>query len=227
MCRIDRAEALGYLGYAGQPLDDQLQQRFDAAVEACERDLVPRSIWASFRIDQATLQDTAVVLHGSSLVLEGRSIAQHLEGAVEAVLLACTLGAKSEQELRRRTALSPADALMYSAAASALVEAAANEAEAAIVAEAATRGLRANFRYSPGYGDFPLTVQPAFLAALDATRRIGLTATETNLLVPAKSITAVIGLFDGEPPHGGRSSCDACQLRASCKLRTQGRTCHG
>ena len=106
------------------------------------------------------------------LVLEGRDIARHLDGACEAVLMACTLGAESERALRLRTATSPTDALLYGAAASALVEAAADAEESRIVAEAAARGLRTNFRYSPGFGDLPLAVQPAFLAALDAPRRI-------------------------------------------------------
>ena len=83
-------------------------------------------------------------------------------------------------------------------------------------------------RFSPGYGDLPLMVQPAFLAALDATRRIGLSVTKNNLLVPTKSITAVIGLFDQLlPDAGARDACAACQLRADCQFRKKGITCHG
>ena len=169
-----------------------------------------------------------MALAGCGLVLEGRDIARHLDGACEAVLMACTLGAESERALRLRTATSPTDALLYGAAASALVEAAADAEESRIVAEAAARGLRTNFRYSPGFGDLPLAVQPAFLAALDAPRRIGLAATAGNLLVPTKSVTAVVGLFEGEPSNAAaRSTCASCALAGRCALRDQGRTCHG
>ena len=229
---LDRTEALGYVGYAGQVLDDELRERFERLADACERDLHPACACAAFEVDAARTRwggdDAQVALAGSQLVLPGRDIARHLEGAREVVLMACTLGAASERELRKHAALSPVDALLYGAAASAFVEAAANAAEAAIVERAAARGLRASFRYSPGYGDLPLAVQPAFLDALDATRRIGLGVTEGNLLVPTKSVTAVIGLFDGPAPKTAvRAACETCQLRGCCPRREKGRTCHG
>lgn len=229
---LDRAEALRYLGYAGQELDDDLRARFERLADACERTLRPACIHATFDVDEARSRwegdDARVAFAGSPLVLEGRSIAAHLRGARKTALMACTLGAASERELRKHAALGPVDALLYGAAASALVEAAANATEAAIVEEAAAEGLHANFRFSPGYGDLPLTVQPAFLAALDATRRIGLSATEGNLLVPTKSITAVVGLFDRPLQRTtGRDACASCQLRPYCQLRKKGITCHG
>ena len=158
--RVDRDEALRYLGYDGQKLDADLARRFDEAVVACER-LRPRCLHAAFPVDHAASDAGHVALAGCGLVLEGRDIARHLDGACEAVLMACTLGAESERALRLRTATSPTDALLYGAAASALVEAAADAEESRIVAEAAARGLRTNFRYSPGFGDLPLAVQPA------------------------------------------------------------------
>lgn len=230
--RLDRDEALGYLGYAGQDVDAALLARFHALADACEQGLKPAHVWAAFPIDEgATRWDggsPCVVLGGCGLALPGRDIADHLRGARQAVLLACTLGLASERELRKHAAISATDGLLYGAAASALVEAEANAAEAEVVAWAAGRGLHTNWRYSPGYGDLPLSVQPAFLRALDATRRLGLSATPSNMLVPTKSITAVVGLFDS--PQGGsgvRTACARCTLRACCTLRKKGRTCHG
>lgn len=226
--RIDRAEALRYLGYAGQELDADLERRFGEAVAACELGLKPRCVHRAYPVDPARSGDDRVVLAGCGLVLEGRDIVRQLNGACEAVLMACTLGAESERELQRRMALSPADALLYGAAASALVEAAADAEEATIGKEAAERGLQVSFRFSPGYGDLPLSVQPAFLAALDATRRIGLAVTDSNLLIPEKSITAVVGLFEGAPPASSvRPSCATCALAGRCAFKLQGRTCHG
>ena len=49
-------------------------------------------------------------------------------------------------------------------------------------------------RFSPGYGDLPIELQRDFLTLLDASRKIGLTATESSMLVPSKSITALIGI---------------------------------
>ncbi|MEG2023910.1 MAG: vitamin B12 dependent methionine synthase [Gordonibacter sp.] len=225
---VDRAEALRYLGYAGQVLDEDLAMRFDDAVEACERGVVPRCAHASFALDPARSQEGRLALKGCGLVMEGSTIARHLEGACGVVLMACTLGEACERELRRRVATSPTDALLYDAAASALVEAAADAEEACIVEEAAALGLHANFRYSPGYGDFPLAAQPALLAALQAPARLGLASTESHLLVPSKSVTAVVGLFVGDPPHTPvLAACEACTMQDRCAFKSQGGTCHG
>ncbi len=230
--RLDRNEALRYLGYAGHAVDDGLLARFEQLARACEDGLQPTCAHAWFGIDEARTcwdgSDVRVVLDGCGLTLAGRDIAEHARGAVAVALMACTLGVACERELRKYAALSPTDALLYGAAASALVEAAADAAEAVLVEQAAAQGLRTSFRYSPGYGDFPLAVQPAFLAALDAPRRMGLSATDANLLVPTKSVTAVVAAFDADSNHSGvRMSCARCSLRASCTLRKKGTTCHG
>ena len=77
---------------------------------------------------------------------------------------------------------------------------------------AAVHGLAGNWRFSPGYGDCPLSAQRSIVNALNATRLIGLTVTPTSLLMPTKSVTAVIGLFDGEVHDAqSRPTCNICQ----------------
>ena len=49
-------------------------------------------------------------------------------------------------------------------------------------------------RYSPGFGDFPLSAQREILSVLDAARAIGVSLTDTLLMVPSKSVSAVIGV---------------------------------
>lgn len=230
--RLDRDEALRYLGYTGQKLDEALRVRFEELAEACECTLRPACVHAVFGVDGEHSRwegdGARVALVGAPLVLEGRAIAEHLRGARKVALLACTLGAPSEREVRKHAALGPTDGLLYDAAASALVEAAADAAEEAIAKEAAAQGLHAGSRFSPGYGDFPLDVQPAFLAALDASRRIGVQVTKGNLLVPSKSITAVMGLFDQAPSHPHKhDACASCRLREDCPFREKGITCYG
>ena len=49
-------------------------------------------------------------------------------------------------------------------------------------------------RYSPGYGTFPLAAQRTLLAILDAPRTVGVSLTDALLMVPSKSVSAVIGV---------------------------------
>ena len=61
-------------------------------------------------------------------------------------------------------------------------------------------------------------------AARDAARRLGLHVTDSLLLNPTKSVTAVIGLSD-RPQMARIRGCDYCALRESCELRKGGKRC--
>ncbi len=224
--RLSRDEALRYLGYTGQDIDDDLGKRFEELCLAVEAGATPAAVFTSYKIGKS--DQAAVAFDGCTLTLPGIDIAEHLDGAVGAALVACTLGTRFDRDLRMLELKSPADALMFNAAGSAYVEAYANAVEAHIVACAHERDLHTGaFRFSPGYGDLPLDVQPTFLNVLDAPRKIGLNATDANLLVPVKSITAVIGLFETASTDSNiRSACEICQLQGACSLRERGVTCH-
>lgn len=71
----------------------------------------------------------------------------------------------------------------------------------------------------PGYGDFPISCQRALLRALEAPKRIGLTATETMMLTPTKSVTALVGLSPEAAPCRP-DGCRACG-KADCAFRLE------
>ena len=50
-------------------------------------------------------------------------------------------------------------------------------------------------RFSPGYGDVPLTVQKDFFRLLPC-QKIGLTLMDNLIMAPEKSVTAFIGIKD-------------------------------
>lgn len=228
---IDRAEVLRYLGYAGQAMTPELSARIDAMIERCLAVCQPAGEVRVYDVapDGPHVGEggvSEVPLEGCALIPRGHDIAAHLAGARAVGVLACTLGVPSERELRRLSRVDPLDALVFDAACTTLVERAADACEAQIVAAARERGLFVNARYSPGYGDWGLEVQPQMLAAVDAQRRLGLTLTPTLLLVPTKSVTAVIGLFDTPQPTHLRL-CSKCHCREFCEIRKTGRTCRG
>ena len=73
----------------------------------------------------------------------------------------------------------------------------------------------------PNSRDLPLDLQAGFLRALDAGRKLGITANESSLLIPCKSVTAVIGL--SEKPQGAKiRGCGYCSLRETCEYRKEG-----
>lgn len=206
------SEVLRYLGHSGQEVTPDLEEHIDAALIRCEEVARPKATWRGFS--------------PSSLRLPGKDIAAHLAESVEVVLMAVTLGHGVDQELRRLSLTDPLGQVVFDAAATAMVEQLADETEAHIRNEAHERGLYCSWRFSPGYGDLPLDVQPDILGRLDATRRLGITLTASNLMVPTKSVTAVVGLHP-TPQPGLASSCGVCTLRPHCALRERGVTCRG
>ena len=103
------------------------------------------------------------------------------------------------------------------ACAAAYTEEQADLAQADIEVYAAARGLYLRPRYSPGYGDFPLTCQRFLFEALQVSKKIGITLTENCFMLPTKSITGVVGLSaDPSLCHVGK--CMTCSAE-DCPFR--------
>ena len=226
---ISRAEALHYLGYRGQELNVELAGRIEAIIDDLEHRCTPRGAWALFPIGMPLRTDDGmpqVPLEGAAVTLSGFDILRHLRGARYAAVLACTLGIENERRLRTAAVQQPLEGAVLDAACSAYVEAAVSALDGHVAELAARCGFSTNRRYSPGYGDLPLSTQPCLLAATNATRLAGITATAGNLLLPSKSVTALIGWFDGEVADandGPRCSC--CPARGGCPFLAHGETC--
>ena len=50
--RLDRSEALRYLGYTGQQVDQALLTRFNRLADECEKAIKPSFAWSVFDIDE-------------------------------------------------------------------------------------------------------------------------------------------------------------------------------
>ena len=116
----------------------------------------------------------------------------------EAVFLCGTIGAAFDTWHRRLSALSAADAFLSQQIGLEAVEKAMDELEEEARKEIEKegkreegRGKRLKPRRSPGYGDLPIELSREIINCLDATKKIGVSITDSNLLVPSKSVTAI------------------------------------
>ena len=121
-----------------------------------------------------------------------RHLRRHLEGCAEILLFACTAGSEIERRINREKLVSPVRGLLMSAIGSQQVEGACDRLFNLLAAKHPEKQLVT--RYSPGYGDLPLEIQKDVFRALDCERSIGVTLTESLLMQPSKSVTAVIGM---------------------------------
>ena len=110
---------------------------------------------------------------------------------VEVVFLCGTIGAEFDAWQRRLSVTSAADALLSQQIGLDAVEKVMDELEEKAKAEVEGEGRKLLPRKSPGYGDLPIELSRTILNELDAPRKIGVSITESNLLVPSKSVTAI------------------------------------
>lgn len=215
--RPDPAEALRYLGVPHPT--GELCREAEKLADELSAALQPRYFYRACALehlpDGICLRDTGITLTGSTALTM-------LAGCGRAVLLACTLGARFDAKLLALQARDMAKAVLLDALGSAFVEAGCDQAEDDISAH--FPGQYLTDRFSPGYGDLPLALQPGICAALDAGRRLGVTVTPSLMLNPVKSVTAVIGLSDTPQPARVRG-CAYCSRREDCQFRKEGKTC--
>ena len=96
--------------------------------------------------------------------------------------------------MERYLKLNITKAAVLQATAAEAIETYCNECQRQIEEEVAKEGLFVRPRYSPGYGDLSLTIQPDFLRVLNAQKTIGLFLSEGGVMQPEKSVTALMGL---------------------------------
>ncbi len=213
-------EVLRYLGAGGKDPGPLLP-----LAEDCARELLaaakPRWTWRAF----GCALDSEGARLDCGFLLPGRDIAGHLAGCREVVLMAATLSPGVDALLRRSQLSDLSRSLVLESCATAAIEEVCDRGEAIIRQRYPGRALTS--RYSPGYGDLPVTVQGAFLDLLDAPRRLGLCATGSSILTPRKSVTAVIGVREegAKDPGPHRRSCDSCAMKDRCTYRKQGGRC--
>ena len=215
--RLDRAQALRYMAYSSGELSVTAQKYLDECESRLLDVIKPRSVYRVF--DITSLSPT--VLAGS-ISLPGNDISSHLDGCRKAAMLTVTVGDEADRLIRTMQIEDMAKAVMTDAFASAAVEQAADITEDMIAKE--NEGCFLTWRFSPGYGDLPLSAQKLFLQCTDARRRIGVACLESDLLTPVKSVTAIVGISDS-PIEKKRRGCVVCQLADECLFRKRGTHC--
>lgn len=122
-------------------------------------------------------------------------IRRNLEGCNKLILFAATVGLAPDRLIARYGRLSPTKALCFQAIGAERIESLCDLFCEKTAEQYADRGFTAKPRYSPGYGDFSLSMQQDVFRALDCHRKIGLSLNDSLLMSPSKSVTALIGLM--------------------------------
>lgn len=209
MNNINKNEALRYLGYHEKPTEAILNLTEKCEKLVCEA-VEERYVYRVFAAENFPLE------------LVGNDIVNHLQGCEKIVVLAATIGTGVEALLRKLQSEDMTEAVIADALSSAAIEQVCQIAENEIHEKYS--GNYFTWRFSPGYGDFPIDIQRSVLAVLDASKKIGLHCNENHILLPRKSVTAFIGISTN-PVERKKSGCASCNLREKCQYRKRGEHC--
>lgn len=186
--KIDAKETRRYAGlFRAKNFDEK------NIIDACDEAVLMldvRGIWNIYDYDA----EKNLVMSTPPFKLEGKSITRHLANCDKVICIAVTVGDEIENEVTRRFSKGNyVESVLLDAAATAAVEQAADSLEMAIAPQLAKDGYKMRSRFSPGYGDWALTNQEKFFGITGATE-IGMSLSSALMLMPRKSVTAIIGL---------------------------------
>lgn len=199
---LNQKEIARYLGYGRAELPSEVA----SYAESCERELkkavVPRTL---------TRRLSVKLLTG-----ESKDLSHHLRHCDEGFLYGVTLGAEADLLLRRWSVQDMVKAAVGQAVCAAWLDLLCADLCEELCSQL-KEGEYLTPAFSPGYGDWSLSAQRWVLDLLNAPKRIGLTLTNAGMMVPEKSITAVVGISDREEESCGQK-CMRCS-KTDCPFR--------
>ena len=203
--------------YAGLQKAEFNQELIDNACMEAQLLIQPQGIWNIYDYDAAT---QTVLPQG--IVLQGKSIGKHLRNSCKVVFLSATIGEDIENQVTKSFEDGKYSfSVLLDAAATTAIEEVADGMEKSIQNVVKRQGLAMTWRFSPGYGDWPIQQQPEVLKLAHGAE-IGVSLTEALMLTPRKSITAVIGLYYPDKncttPTGSKHNCSMCN-KLDCPAR--------
>jgi len=151
---------------------------------------------------------------------ESAALARHLMGCESILVMGATIGISLDRLILRWGRLSPARALMLQALGTERIESTCDAFCEKMEGDLSPRGLHLTPRFSPGYGDLPLSLQRDLFSALAPENKIGLTLNSSLIMSPSKSVTALMGLTR-EKPNPIPNPCRSCAAGDCAYRRSQ------
>lgn len=135
------------------------------------------------------------VVLDNGILFYSRSLARYIGNSRGLYLFGATLGSRVDTALRRMALRGVAEAAAGQAVAASLIESYCNACCEELQGQLPPE-KQLKWRFSPGYGDWSLSEQRILFPVLDCAHTIGLTLTESCMMAPVKSVTAVIGITE-------------------------------
>lgn len=208
---IDKKEVRRYLGYGGAEADETVTALIEECINELTNVVTPRCVYKQYDL----VLNSHIEFAG--MIVNSKNLNKNLEQCSKIVLFAATLGVQADFLLKKYSKTQMSKAVVLQACAAAYIEAYCDECQFGIELEMQALGYYLRPRFSPGYGDFGIHHQLDIINVLECPKKIGLTLTDSFILAPSKSVTAIIGLSK-EPQNCHKKGCEECE-KVNCQFR--------
>lgn len=213
---INRKEVLRYLEYKGQDIDNNLIEIIEECRNITKDRINPRYTFRVYSIKQK--YKGIIELEGTSLKLESKDLYKVLKDCNKCILMAATLGMDIEKDIKKYSYTELTKGIIIDSCGTTAIEEVCDKVQDEIKNTILKDGQYLTFRYSPGYGDLPIEKNIEILNILNGQKEIGLTITNSGIMIPRKSVVAIIGISDKNIKHS-RKSCSSCNNKNTCKFK--------
>lgn len=181
---IDPKEVAVYMGYYSAPCDGSTND----IIHCCENEFLKAvNFIACYEKVPVKIIDNTVDLGFKTFT--SKSLAKNLSGCDYAFIMAATTGIEAHRLIERNSIISPLKGVITDCIGSAAVEAFCDKINLSFENPDFLRP-----RFSPGYGDLSLEYQKDIVEFLQTKKNIGMSLTESLMMIPVKSVTAIIGI---------------------------------
>ena len=192
---IDPHEVLRYLGYKKELVTADDIGQVEALLPEARAAIKAAACWGRFDVE--VLEEGVISFPYGKVCSRDlwRNLTQGTaSGRLEIFLFAATIGLEYDRLVQRARISSMAKASFLNAIGAAAVENVCDQLNEELGKIAAGEGRTLRPRYSAGYGDFSLENQRGIFDLLNPAKQIGLTLKDNLIMVPEKSVTALIGI---------------------------------
>ena len=213
-----KSEIYRYLGYRNISYDETTDALIDEVLEEFKKTVNPKSVYKELMV---SLENNNIIKEydeNNLMKIHSTGLFKNLFGCERLILFAATLGREADMLIKKYEISNMAKAAVSQACGAALIEAYCDELQEKIRKSYEDRYFLKP-RFSPGYGDFELTHQRDVFKILDCQKRLALSLTDNCLMIPSKSVTAVIGLSKNSEGCN-INKCKAC-TKTNCEFRCE------
>ena len=222
---VEKSEVLRYLGHNGQKIDNDLNSKINQCIKETKNKIDTKYVYQIYDIKK-DLNLNTVQFENTNLILKSKDISELLRDCDKCVLMCATLGFNIEKNIRRYSYNNLTKGIIIDACATTSIEEVCDLVQDSILDKVAKEEKSLTMRYSPGYGDLDISANRDILNVLDAHRKIGVTVTNTGIMIPRKSVVALIGITN-EKIGKVKRTCENCSNRFNCEYRRKADGCGG